>query len=736
MKRFSRRPATQAVIDMREKQGVSTAGTVPASVVTPTVQPPEAQLPSSHRADDSYGHQDLMKQEFERLCNWAQEVDYLTSEEGQALNKDKAPSEHPVRADGTHFSHTMEQLQSWMTSRWLPEDYVISSKLKIMNISGKKPVELFNTLVLPVNRIFGTRHKRHKFEGMNLACIGYDGELIVFSAFLDEATRDFKTLTVRLASLGVGHYEREHQPLNRFIDGCSKMRSLDRVYLVEQAGFVPGRLAYVSHEGVLQRDIGVSETKVSYQIRKALSQLASRGTLPEWKEQVAALVRPFPLMQFAMLSMLTNVLINLQGKGTAIVHIYGESSVGKTTLVQVAQSVVGRATDPSTDGGSAIRKWHNTENALLSLIEKHHGVGLVLDELGSFSGKDFGQIIYALSNGQEKGRCNNNGEHTENQNTSALCILSTGELSMDDYLRKTGKRVNSGTRVRMLNIEVYPEDTRLPGETLAQAKARIDQIKAACGMYYGTALPALVQGLLNLPEATSYEALQQLVQGRVNECAERLVPLVDGAAESSLIRRGLDFFAMVFATGLYCIELGVLPYTEDEVIAAVVLGANRWVSSLDEQPDDVARAIRHLKEQVVLKRHQFPDMGTPTTRHHMGVVRNNLLLLRTEWFKELVPQFDKKVLARLEEQGYLIRTEEDRMTTRIKSATAGIYDGQYYAFDYDKMMGLDGGDDMEPEVVQPPKTTRFTRRPTCSQNREAASPASEMQGLTASAEQF
>lgn len=52
------------------------------------------------------------------------------------------------------------------------------------------------------------------------------------------------------------------------------------------------------------------------------------------------------------------------------------------------------------------------------------------------------------------------------------------------------------------------------------------------------------------------------------------------------------------------------------------------------------------------------------------------------------------------------------MTTRI-DATAGIYDGQYYAFDYDKMMGLDGEDDHEPEAVQPPRRSS-SRRPTCS----------------------
>ena len=689
----------------------------------------------------TYGNHSTRAQVYQELVaikNWCEEARYLASPDGQSLNEEKSPEECPVWPDGSPLTHTIAQLSQWRTSSLLSESNAITPDGKIMNMAGKEPSVLFEGVGLPITTFHDIEGR---FEAQELACLDADGQLVTWTIDLESVYQDLKKIKARTSSHRLAYYSATESQLVRFMLSCAKMKQIESVCLVDQAGFVPGQLAYVTHDETLIREdereaLQRHGNQLCYRLRKVMKQLQPQGSHEEWIQQVATAVRHSPLMQFAILVMLTNVLINLLQKGTTIVHFHGPSSVGKTTLAQLAQSVVGRATDPSTDGGSAIRKWHNTLNALLSLLEGHHGMGLVLDELGSFIGKNFGALMYAMTNGQRKGRCDKAGAVVETQSTAALCVISTGELSSDDYLRKTGDSVNSGARIRMPNIEVRPEDARLPGETLAQTKARIDQIKAACGMYYGTALPALAQGLLNLPEVTSYVALQQLVQVRVNECAERLVPLVDGAAESPLIRRGLDFFAMTLATGLYSIELGVLPYTEEEIMAAVVLAANRWVASLDEQPDDIARAIRHLQEQVVLKRHEFPDMGAPTTGRHLGVIRNKQLLVRVEWFKTLVPQFGKQVLARLEEQGCLIRTEKDRMTTRIKSATAGIYDGQYYAFDYDKMMGLDGEDDHEPEAVQPPKTTKFTRRPTCSQGRVTASPESGMQGLTASVDKF
>ena len=674
--------------------------------------------------------------ELSEINAWYKEALYLARPEGQGLNKDKDLEECPVWPDGTPLTHTKQQLTQWRISPLLPEGYAITPDGKTMNMAGKKPTTLIVGAMLPIAKY---NNSDGRFEAIEFATLDPDGQLVSFTINRESVHSDLKKIKATLSSYLIAYHSATEVQLASFIQECAKMDSIETILWVDQPGFVPDvpeKAVYVTHGEALMRDGWPDESLRRYQLRNPIEQLSSRGSHEEWMQHIAEPVRQTPIMLFSILVMLANVLLNLLQKGTTIVHFYGLSSTGKTTLAQLAQSVVGRATDPSEDGGSAIRKWHNTLNALLSLIERHHGMGLVLDELGSFIGKNFGSTMYAMTNGQRKGRCDKTGAVIETHSTAALCIISTGELSTDDYLRKTGDSVNSGARVRIPNIELHPDDARLPGETLAQTKARIDQLKAACGTHYGTALPALAQGLLNLPEAISYEALQQLARGRVNECAERLMPLVDGATDSPLVRRGLDFFAMTLATGLYCIELGVLPYTEEEVVAAVVESARRWVASLDEQPDDIARAIRHFQEQLARKRHEFPDMGTPIAKLHMGVIRNKQLLVRVEWFKRLVPQFGKQVLARLEEQGYLIRTEKDRPTTRIKSANAGIYDGQYYAFDYDKIMGLDGCDDHELEVVQPPKTTRFTRRPVGTGGREIASPTSEIKELTAEVEQF
>lgn len=700
MKRFPSLPPRQVVT-----QKAPTTDVVPPSVMSPVVQPPVPLELNSNEPSGCYSHKDLALQELDRLCKWSQEVNYLASEEGQALNQDKGPSEHPVRQDGTHLSYTMEELQSWMNSSLLPEQYVVSPELKIMNIGGKKPVELFDTLVLPLSRIFDVKHQ---FNGLILACIGYDGRPNVFTVSVNEVTRDLRKFASRLASLGVGYYEKEHQPFSRFMNCCSRMCSITPTCLVEQAGFVPEKMVYVSHESVIQRDIGVSETQISYQIRKALPQLTAQGTLLEWQEHVAGPVRQLPTMLFPILAMLSNVLLNLIGEGTVIVHFYGLSSGGKTTRGQLAQSVVGRATDPSKDGRSAIRKWGGTVNWLLAIMKSHHGMGLVLDELGSHSGKDFAATIYAISNGQSKGRCDTEGDVKEDQDSAILCVISTGEVSSHDFLRKQGSSVNSGADVRMLNIGLQQKDAQLPGESLIQTKARIDRLKEACGQFHGTALPALVQGLLNLPGVTSSEALRQLVRGRIQTCAERLLPLVNGASASELVCRGMDYFAMTLATGLYGIELGVLPYTEDEVVAAVVECANRWAAPLKDKPDDVSRAAHAFLNRLIRDRQMFPDIDSVKESKHMGFIQGPVFLVRLSWFAELVPQYGEQVVNWLEDHGYLRPGADKRPSVRLRNTSekTKYKAGVYYALDHDKVMSFSGGIEVEDDHMDTPQESQ------------------------------
>lgn len=696
MQRFTRYPRTQECLDRKISQVVPPTDSVSESdqeasapEVAPEAQPLLVSVTHDEQPHDDYCTRAQVAQELEAFRVRHMHAAFYASEEGQTLNKGKEPDECLVLRDGSSSPYCIKELTEWLSSPFIPENYKITPDGKVMFMAGKSPSLVFEGVTLPIATYLD---KDGRLEAVELACLAPDGSVVTFQLSLKDIHNDLKKVKTTLSSYRLAYYQGTESLLMRFILGCAKMELMKSIYLVEQAGFVPEKQVYVTHEATLSREDSHSAKQYRYRLRKQLGQLSSRDSLEAWKRNVAEPVRQFPIMVFSILVMLTNVLINLLQKSSTIVHVHGLSSVGKTTLAMLAQSTVGRATDPSEDGNSAIRKWHNTFNALLSLIERHHGMGLVLDELGSFTGRNFSSLMYAMTNGQSKGRCDKDGSLIEAQNTAALCIFSTGEMSSDDFLRKLRDSVNSGARVRMLNIEILQDDARLPGEILAQAKARIDQLKAACGTYYGTALPALAQGLLNLPEAISHETLRLLAEDRVAQCAERLMPLVDGAADSPLVRRGLDFFAMTLATGLYGIELGVLPFNESEVLDAVVEGANRWAAPLREKPDDVSLAAHEFLNTLIRNRQMFPDIDSVKESKHMGFIQGPDFLVRLSWFEELVPQYGKQVIGWLEKHGYL-RPGPDKKYIRLRNTSRNTQyrAGNYYALDHDKVMGFSGG---------------------------------------------
>ncbi|WP_270656348.1 DUF927 domain-containing protein [Aeromonas sp. Y293-4] len=728
-------PPTDSVPD--SDQEASAPESIPT--VAPRSQPLLVSATHDEQPHDDYCTRAQVAQELEAFRVRHMHAAFYASDEGQALNKGKEPDECLVLRDGSLSPHCIKELTEWQGSPFIPENFKITPDGKVMFMAGNPPSEVFAGVTLPIATYLD---KDGRLEAVELACLAPDGSVVTFQLSLKDIHNDLKKVKTTLSSYRLSYYQGTENQLIRFMLGCAKMELIKSICLVEQAGFVPEKRVYVTHEATLSREDGHSAKRYRYRLRKQLGQLSSRDSLEAWRRSVAEPVRQFPIMVFSILAMLTNVLINLLQKPSTIVHVYGLSSVGKTTLAMLAQSTVGRATDPSEDGTSAIRKWHNTFNALISLIEMHHGMGLVLDELGSFTGRNFSSLMYAMTNGQSKGRCDKDSLLIEAKNTAALCIFSTGEMSSDDFLRKLRDSVNSGARVRMLNIEILQDDARLPGETLAQAKARIDQLKAACGTYYGTALPALAQGLLNLPEATSFEVLQQLTRDRVNECAGRLESLVNGATESPLIRRGLDFFAMTLATGLYGIELGVLPFTESEVLDAVVEGANRWASSLREKPDDVSLAAHGLLNTLIRNRQMFPDIDSVKESKHMGFTQGPNFLVRLSWFDELVPQYGKQVIEWLEKHGYL-RPGPDKKYIRLRNTSRDTKyrAGNYYALDHDKVMGFTGGieeiDGYEGASRESPSSApSFTRRATSETGGVMVESSPDMSEIPADVEKF
>lgn len=120
------------------------------------------------------------------------------------------------------------------------------------------------------------------------------------------------------------------------------------------------------------------------------------------------------------------------------VHLYGNSSIGKTTILRFCSWVWGKC--PST--------WRITDNALESLASAHNDGLLCLDEISQVDSKKLTEIVYMLGNGEGKKRYN-----SAEFEKFRLLFLSSGELNIE-YLISMNGDFNKGINARVIDIAV------------------------------------------------------------------------------------------------------------------------------------------------------------------------------------------------------------------------------------------------------------------------------------------
>src|ERR1035437_4936167 len=126
-------------------------------------------------------------------------------------------------------------------------------------------------------------------------------------------------------------------------------------------------------------------------------------------------------------------------------HYQGLSSIGKTTLLRVAGSVLG--------GGEKgfIQSWRATSNGLEAVAELHNDSLLCLDELGQVAPEEIGRVTYMLGNGQGKTRMTKE-TRVRPAMEWRLVFLSTGETSLADHMMTVNRQVHAGQEVRSISL--------------------------------------------------------------------------------------------------------------------------------------------------------------------------------------------------------------------------------------------------------------------------------------------
>lgn len=189
-----------------------------------------------------------------------------------------------------------------------------------------------------------------------------------------------------------------------------------------------------------------------YQIKEVESkytgslQIKPSGTEKEYRSLLEEHVfghAPLELaLAIGMSAPVSSLLDSQLDAGVLLVHLFGNSSTGKTTAARLAVSPFGC---PTTGKTGLIKTWNATTNALQGLLVDNHGVPMVFDE-ASMLNKKSTNLVYLLAGGVEKEKLNKESVLRTPKRWSGT-FLSTGEHS----LLAQGTK-NIGVQVRLLEF--------------------------------------------------------------------------------------------------------------------------------------------------------------------------------------------------------------------------------------------------------------------------------------------
>ena len=300
--------------------------------------------------------------------------------------------------------------------------------------------------------------------------------------------------------------------------------------------------------------------------------IGERGTLEDWRESVGKYAAGNSRLIFALGMAVASPLLRFTRQTSFVANLQGDSSVGKSTALNVFGSVWGGSEGPLGFNHS----WDMTDKDAAKKAASHSFIGLGLDEQGQMSG-DPARVAYSIASGIERGRLNKDSSERE-QATWQVAVLSTGERSISEIIetRNPRDRQASGTEVRNFNV---PADTSLHGifddlHSFSDGRELAEHLADATGEAYGTAGPAFVEQLVRHVDLIGQDVFSKELKAGVNEFLESLsLPDAVDAAVSRVAKQ----FALVAVAARLGSRFNVFPISDDEAFAGVRKCFDDWM---------------------------------------------------------------------------------------------------------------------------------------------------------------
>lgn len=278
--------------------------------------------------------------------------------------------------------------------------------------------------------------------------------------------------------------------------------------------------AYIMPDGSI---IGESEKPILFTGKTAaVNGYSVAGTAEGWRDTVARLAGGNPSMMLGVAVSLSAPLIGLVGADGFGVHLFEQSSAGKTTTQNIASSLWG---EPDAQRLT----WYGTALGIANEAEAHNDGLLPLDEIGQAgNAREVSTSAYTLFNGSGKLQGAKDGGNREIKHWRTVAI-STGEMDVETFLKTEGIKIKAGQLVRLLNV---PMEKASQFHEYSTGKAHADALKDAWTENHGAAGREWVKWLAGH---------QQEAKDAVRACRERWRNLIPESYGEQVHRVGERF---------------------------------------------------------------------------------------------------------------------------------------------------------------------------------------------------
>jgi putative DNA primase/helicase len=409
--------------------------------------------------------------------------------------------------------------------------------------------------------------------------------------------------------------------------------------------------------------IGPKSDEVAYQSgERGQDDYTIGGTMVGWQQGVSAMAVGNPLLALGLCAAFAGPLLARCNAESGGLHFVGDSSTGKTSVIDAACSVWG--------GTTYRRAWKATSNGMEGVAALFNDSLLALDEIGECDPREVGAIVYALGNGRGKQRASRTGAARAIYRWRSS-VLSSGERTVGTVMTDAGQRIKAGQSVRLLDV---PAKRRHGAwDTLhdhANGMVFSDALKRAAATHYGHAGRAFLEKLTRDHSTNFTDALDVV----------KALPQFAVKDDDGQIKRAATRFALLALAGELAIDYGVTGWPEGEAIRAAAVGFAAWRALRGKREGNLERDDIAERLAGFIQRHgdsRFSDVnGTDDERG--GVVRDRagwwddragqrVYLFTADGMREALKGFDfSRALDALQEVGAIAATGADGKRAKFR----------------------------------------------------------------------